>query len=58
VLFAYLFMIVAPLQLIGVYYYHDTLLNIVAILSISGVTLVIVGYGLLWRTYKNATRAA
>ncbi len=58
VLFAYLFMIIAPLQLIGIYFYHDTMLNIVVILSISGVTLVIVGYGLLWRTYKNATRAA
>lgn len=53
VLFAYLFMVVAPLQLIAIYYYHDTLLDIVAVLSISGVILVVSGYGLLWRTFKK-----
>lgn len=53
VLFAYLFMIVAPLQLIAIYYYHDTLLDIVAVLSISGIILVLSGYGLLWRTFKK-----
>ncbi len=53
VMFAYLFMVVAPLQLIAIYYYHDTLLNMVVIMAISGITLVLVGYGLLWRTYIN-----
>lgn len=53
VLFAYLFMVVAPLQLIAIYYYHDTLLDIVAVLSISGIILVVSGYGLLWRTFKK-----
>jgi O-antigen/teichoic acid export membrane protein len=53
VLFAYLFKVVAPLQLIAIYYYHDTLLDIVAVLSISGIILVVSGYGLLWRTFKK-----
>ena len=53
VLFTYLFMVVAPLQLIAIYYYHDTLLDIVAVLSISGIILVVSGYGLLWRTFKK-----
>jgi len=58
VMFAYLFMVVAPLQLIAIYYYHDTLLNMVVIMAISGITLVLVGYGLLWRTYINGKTAA
>jgi O-antigen/teichoic acid export membrane protein len=53
VLFAYLFIVVAPLQLIAVYYYHDTLLNIVMVLFISGAILALSGYGLLWREYKK-----
>jgi O-antigen/teichoic acid export membrane protein len=53
VLFAYIFMVVAPLQLIAIYYYHDTLLNMVVIMAITGITLTLLGYGLLWRTYKN-----
>jgi len=53
VLFAYLFMVVASLQLIAIYCYHDTLMNIVMILFLSGATLVIFGYGLLWREFKK-----
>jgi len=53
VLFAYLFVIVAPLQLIAIYNYHDTLLDIVAIISITGVILVVTGYGLLWKEFKK-----
>ena len=53
VIFAYLFMIIAPFQLLAIYYFHDTLLTIVAIISISGLILVVTGYGLLWRILKN-----
>jgi len=58
VLFAYLFMVVAPLQLIAIYYYHNTLLNIVVIMATSGITLTLLGYGLLWRAYKNGKTIA
>jgi len=53
VLFAYLFMIIAPLQLIAIYYYHDTLIDIVTVLFISGIILAVSGYGLLWRAFKK-----
>jgi O-antigen/teichoic acid export membrane protein len=52
VLFAYLFMVVTPLQLVGFYYYHDTLLEIVTVLFISGMALAFSGYGILWRAFK------
>jgi O-antigen/teichoic acid export membrane protein len=51
VLFAYLFMIIAPLQLIAIYYNHESLLGIVFIVSISGITLALIGYSLLWREF-------
>ena len=53
VLFAYLFAVVAPLQLLAIYFYHETLLNVIIILGVSGALLVIIGYSLLWRNYKN-----
>lgn len=56
VLFAYLFVIVAPLQMAAIYLYHDELINIVMILGVSGTLLTIAGYGILWRTYKNGKR--
>ncbi|MGZ3744081.1 MAG: hypothetical protein ACXVBQ_09485, partial [Pseudobdellovibrionaceae bacterium] len=52
VMFAYLFIIIAPLQLMAVYLYHETLLMIVGIMAIFGVLLVFVGVGLLWRSFK------
>ena len=53
VLFAYLFIIIAPFQLIAIYYFHESLINIIFIMSISGIILAIVGYSLLWRTFRN-----
>ena len=53
VLFGYLFIIVAPIQLIAIYYFHDTLLDIVMILFISGAFLTLFGYGLLWGEFKK-----
>lgn len=53
VLFAYLFIVVAPLQFIAIYYYHDTLMNVVTVLFVSGITLVMLGYGLLWGEFKK-----
>ncbi len=47
VLFAYLFLLTAPLQLIAVYFFHDTLLMVVAVMGVCGSILVLLGYGLL-----------
>jgi O-antigen/teichoic acid export membrane protein len=53
VIFAYLFVILTPFQLLAIYYFHDSMLDIVIILGISGIILTIFGYGLLWRTFRN-----
>jgi len=53
VLFAYLFLFIAPLQLIAVYFFHDSLQMVVAVMGVSGLILVLLGYGLLWRTSKK-----
>lgn len=53
VLFAYLFIVVAPLQLITIYYNHNTMLSIVFIMFMSGAILAMAGYGLLWKEFKK-----
>jgi O-antigen/teichoic acid export membrane protein len=58
VVFAYLFMILVPLQIVAFYFYHETLLNIVYIMIISGILLFLIGYGLMWRIYKNEQKAS
>ncbi len=51
VMFAYLFMIVAPLQVLAIYWYHDSLLMVVGMMAAFGVLLVRVGFGLLWHAF-------
>ena len=53
VLFAYLFIVVAPFQLIAIYYNHNTMLSVVVIMFVSGAILAIAGYGLLWKEFKK-----
>jgi len=53
VLFAYLFIIIAPIQLIAIYLYHETLLTVVTILGISGFTLLFIGLLILWKLHKQ-----
>jgi O-antigen/teichoic acid export membrane protein len=57
VLFAYLFIFIAPLQVTAIYYFHITLLNIVLIISITGITTLVIGYSLLLNTYLNEKKA-
>lgn len=52
IIFAYLFMIAAPLQILAVYLYHESLLMVIGIMAISGYLLAFVGFGLLWREFK------
>ena len=56
VVFAYLFLFTAPIQLTAIYFYHDTLQMIVAVVGISGLLLALLGYGLLWRAFKVGSR--
>ena len=53
VLFAYLFTFAAPIQFVAIHFYHDSLLNIVAVMGASGLLLVLVGYGMLWRSFRG-----
>ena len=54
VLFAYLFVFIAPLQLAAIYFYHDSLQMVVAVVGASGLLLALVGYGLLWRAFRRS----
>lgn len=53
ILFAYLFAVIAPLQLLAIYYFHQTLLMIVSIIAISGFLTAALGYGMLWRSLRK-----
>ena len=53
VLFAYLFLIVAPLQLIAFRSNHDNIHSIIYIMGAGGSTLALFGSGLLWREYRK-----
>lgn len=56
IMFAYLFMIAAPLQILAVYLHHESLLIVVGIMAASGFLLACVGFGLLWREFKAGSR--
>ena len=56
VVFAYIFLVIAPLQLLAIYFYHENLLQIVIILGGSGLLLALIGYILLWRIYKSGKK--
>lgn len=49
VLFAYLFLAVAPLQVLAIHYWHDSLQTVVMIVGTSGLVLVVAGCAWLWR---------
>ena len=53
VLFAYLFLFIAPLQFIAVHFFHDSLQMVLAVVGVSGLILTLLGYGLLWRTFER-----
>jgi O-antigen/teichoic acid export membrane protein len=50
VLFSYLFILILPLQLILFYFYHDTLLMVLKVVGLSSLLILLLGFGLLWRS--------
>lgn len=58
VLFAYLFMLTAPLQILAFYLWHGSLLTVVAIVAASSAVLAVVGYAMLWRLFRAGEREA
>ena len=53
-LFAYLSVLIAPLQLLAIHVYHDSLRMVVVVLGVVGSLLVLLSYGLMWRIYRGA----
>jgi O-antigen/teichoic acid export membrane protein len=54
VLFAWIFLIVAPLQLLAIDFFHKDIESVVYIIAGGGILMCIIGYGMLLRDYlKN-----
>ena len=49
VLFAYLFILILPLQLIAIYFYHETLLTVVTVVGVSSLLVMLLGFWFLFR---------
>lgn len=49
VLFAYLFILILPFQLLAVYFNHETLLTVVTVVGGSSMLVMLLGFGLLFR---------
>lgn len=47
VLFAWLFLLVAPLQIIAIYFWHENLSQVLIAMAAGGILLVVIGYGIL-----------
>lgn len=54
VVFAYLFMVTAPLQLVAIHFFHASLQEVVLIVGASGALLAGVGYGVLWKASRGS----
>jgi len=53
VLFAWLFFALAPLQLLAIFFWHQKVWIVLAILGAFGTLMIFIGYGLLWREYRR-----
>lgn len=54
VLFVYLFVLVAPAQVIAVSIFHATLLDVVKVMIVCSSFLMLIGYSMLWREYRKS----
>lgn len=53
VLFAYLFVVTAPIELLTIHFYHGSLQMVIVIIGASGLLLMILGYTLLWQAFRK-----
>lgn len=58
VLFAWLFLAMAPLQVAAIALWHSHLWQVIAIIGGFGSLLVVIGYGVMWRNLQRATDMA
>lgn len=54
VLFAYLFLVMAPAQVIAIHLFHESLQAVVVVMGASGLLLMTSGYGMLWRAFRKS----
>lgn len=54
VLFVWLILFVAPLELAAIFFFHDTLSDVIMIMAISGLLLVVTGYSIIYFDIRNA----
>ncbi len=54
VLFAYLFLLIAPIEMVLIHFFHASLLDVVKIMLGCGVILMILGYLVLWVEYRKS----
>lgn len=53
ILFVYLFAIVAPIEILGIHFFHGSLSMVVGIMIASGWILAILGYVMMWFEYRR-----
>jgi len=53
VIFAYLFLPVAPLQMAAIHWFHDSLFSIITVIGVSGMATMCIGVGFLWREFQD-----
>jgi len=53
VIFAYIFVLIAPLQILAIYYFHDSLITVVGIVALFGLLLVTLGIAMLWLNKRS-----
>lgn len=51
ILFAWLFLAVAPFQLLAIHLWHPSLESVVLVIGIGGGVMVLIGYGMIFRDY-------
>ena len=56
VLFAWLFLAMAPLQIGAIYLWHTELIQVLAVMGGCGAVLVLTGYGMLWYEYQRSLK--
>lgn len=53
VLFAWIFLGMAPIQILAIRQWHDQLWMVIAIMGACGAVIAMIGYGMMWRDYRS-----
>ncbi len=53
-LFAWIFLAIAPIQLMVIHFWHSEIWMVLAAIGSCGAAMLVIGYGLMWRGYQRA----